>query len=90
MCRHTWWKAIQCPGCEKEFHIEKKQWKQVSLPLLISIAVLLGFQFFGKTFFDKDTYLIIYSIIFSAFIFVGLWWLHTVLTKLKFVHHVKT
>jgi len=90
MWRHTWWKPIVCPGCENEFHIEKKQWKRISLPVLISVAALLAVQFFGEHFIVGGAFLLAYSLVFAVFIIVGLWWLHTVLTKLKFERRVET
>jgi hypothetical protein len=90
MWRHTWWTPIVCPKCSKSFHFEKKQWRRISLPILISVGVLLIVQIVGKHLLGGAEYLVLFSLAFGVFFIVGIWWLHTVFTKLKFERRVET
>ncbi len=84
MWRHNRWAPIVCPNCAIPFHYEKKQWRRITLPVLISVAILLVVQFAGKHFLDKTEFLVLYGITYGLFLIASIWGLHTVFTKLKF------
>jgi hypothetical protein len=88
--RHTRWTPIVCPQCKGRFHFERKRWRQILLPTLISIAVLSVVSIAGKYFLGRTELLVVFSLVFAAFIISGIWWLYAVFTKLKFERHVET
>ena len=90
MWRHTWWSPIVCPKCGTSFHFEKKQWRRISLPVLISAAVLLVVEIIGRHFLGKDLFLVLFSFAFGVFVITVIWWLRAVLKKLKFERRVET
>lgn len=90
MWRHSRWTPIVCPQCRALFHFDKKQWRRISLPSTITLVVLLVIQFTGKHFLSNTEYLVVFSLAFGAFVITGIWWLYTVLTKLKFERRIET
>lgn len=88
--RHTWWTPIVCPKCSARFHIEKRQWRNISFPILASVAVLLVVQFVAKNYLGKYEYLVLFSVAYGVFIITSIWWLRTVFTKLRLERHDET
>jgi len=62
----------------------------MSIPILISLAVLLIVQVVGKYFLGNAEFLVLFSITFGMFLITSIWWLHEFLTKLKFERRVET
>ena len=89
MWRPTWRTPIVCPKRNTRLRIEKRQWRRISLPILISVVVLLIVEISGKHFLRKDEFLVVFSLAYGVFIITGIWWLRTVLTKLRFEHQVE-
>ena len=80
----TRWKPIICPGCSKRFRINRKQWRKISAPPLVTVAAMLVFQMFGRQFVEIELFTVVLSILLGALVVVSIWWLYMVFSKLNF------
>jgi hypothetical protein len=80
--------TYRMPKVSKSFRFEKKQWRRISLPILVSTGVLLIVQIVGKHLLGRAEYLALFSLSLGVFLIIGIWWMHAVFTKLKFERHV--
>lgn len=79
-----------CPQCKARFHFERKRWRQISLPILISMVALFVVSTGGKYFLGRTELFVVFSLVFVAFLISSIWWLYAVLNKLKFERRVET
>ena len=81
--RHTKWHPIICPSCERKFHFDKKQWKQISFPLMVATCVVFVAQIVNIIVNNQLSFWV-FIILGIGFLAIFIWWIRKILKDLKF------